>query len=87
MKEVERRLNEILKQISSTGIRRKKMEQKSSEKTEPKTKKVRFNLYVPGTKRVFLAKDFNGCALVIPEGFGVHKNITLYQERFPEYHL
>ena len=63
------------------------MEQKSFEKTEPKTKKGRFNLYVPGTKSVFLARDFNCCVLVIPEGVGVHKNITLHQGRFLEYHL
>jgi len=63
------------------------MEQKSSEKTKPKAKKGQFNLCVPGPKRVFLAGDFNGCVLVIPESFGMHKNITLYQGRFPEYHL
>jgi hypothetical protein len=63
------------------------MEQKSSEKVNPKTKKVRFNLYVPGAKRLFLAGDFDGCVLVIPEGFGMRKNIILYQGRFPEYHL
>ena len=63
------------------------MEQKSSEKTKPKSKKVRFNLCTPGPKRVLLAGDFNGCVLAIPEVFGMHKNITLYQGRFPEYQL
>jgi 1,4-alpha-glucan branching enzyme len=73
--------------MSNTEIRRRKMKHKSSEKIRPKTKKVRFNFYVPGTERVFLAGDFNGCMLVIPKVFGMHKNITLYQGRFPEYPL
>ena len=80
-------MNEILKQISNIGIRRKKMEQKSSERTKSKTKKVRFNLYVPGTKKLFLAGDSNGCVLVVPEVFGTHKNNILCQERILEYQL
>lgn len=65
----------------------RKMEYKASEKAKPKIKKVRFNLYVQGTKRVFLAGDFSSCVLVIPEVFGMHKNMTLYPGRFPEYQL
>lgn len=60
---------------------------RSSEKAKPKIKKVRFNLYVPGTKRVSLAGDFNGCVLVIPEVFGMQEHITLYQGGLLEYHL
>jgi len=63
------------------------MKKKLSEKTKPKSKKVRFNFYVPRPKRVFLAGDFNGCVLAIPEVFGMHKDITLYEGRFPQYHL
>ncbi|MGA2467591.1 MAG: hypothetical protein ABSH06_25000 [Thermodesulfobacteriota bacterium] len=37
---------------------------KSSEKAKPKTKKVRFNLYAPGTETVSLAGDLNVCVLV-----------------------
>jgi hypothetical protein len=84
---VKRPLNKILRQISATEIRRREMEQKSSERTKPKTKKVQFNLYVLGTKRVFLAGDFNGCMLVIPGVFRMHKNIALCQGRSPEFHL
>jgi hypothetical protein len=80
-------LNEISKEVSNTKIRKRKMEHKSSKKAKPKTKKVRFNLYVPGTKRVFSAGDFNSSLLVIPEVFGIHKNIALVQGRPPEYHL
>jgi len=61
------------------------MEQKSSEKAEPKTKKIRFNLCVLGTKRVFLKGDSSGCMLVIPEVFGMQEYITIYQGRFHEY--
>ncbi len=39
--------------------RRKKIKKKLSEKARPKAKKVRFNLYAPEAKRVFLAGDFN----------------------------
>jgi 1,4-alpha-glucan branching enzyme len=35
------------------------MKKKLSEEAKPKTKKVRFNLYAPEAKRVFLAGDFN----------------------------
>jgi hypothetical protein len=63
------------------------MEKKSSERTKPKTKKVRFNLNTPKTERVSLAGDVNGCVLVIPEIFGMNEHITLYQGRLPEYHL
>jgi 1,4-alpha-glucan branching enzyme len=45
------------------------MEKNSSEKTKPKTKKVRFNLNAPKTERVSLTGDLNGCVLVIPEIF------------------
>jgi hypothetical protein len=87
MKEVERRLNKILKQIRITWIRRRKMEHKSFEKTKPKTKKIRFSLNTPNIERLFLAGDFNGCMLVVPEVFETHGHITLYQGRLPEYHL
>jgi hypothetical protein len=80
-------LDEVLKQKSETAIRRTKMEHKSSERTKPKNKKIRFNLYVPGTKRVFLEGDSSGCMLVVPEAFGTHERIPLYQGRLPEYHL
>jgi hypothetical protein len=87
IKKVGRRLNEILKQINNTGIGRRKMKKKLSEKAKPKTQKVRFNFYAPGTERVSLAGDFNGCVLVIPEVFGMHEHITLCQGGLPEYHL
>jgi hypothetical protein len=80
-------LKEILTKISTTGIRRRKMEKKSSEKTKPKTKKVRFNLNTPRTERVSLAGDLNGCILVIPESFGMRGHISLNQWRLPEYPL
>ena len=35
------------------------MKKKSSEKTKPKTKKARSNLYAPKAERAFLAGDFN----------------------------
>jgi len=63
------------------------MERKSSEKVKPKTKNVRFNLYAPGTKSVFLTGDSSGCLLVVPEVSGTQEHITLYQRRFPEYQL
>ena len=63
------------------------MEKNSSEKTKPKTKKVRFNLNAPKTEMVSLTGDLNGCVLVIPETFGMNKHTTYYQWRFPEYHL
>lgn len=53
------------------------MEKKSSERTKPKTKKVRFNLNIPKTERVSLTGDVNGCVLVIPEIFGMNEHITL----------
>jgi hypothetical protein len=57
---------------------------KSSEKAKPKTKKVRFNLYAPGTETVSLAGDLNACVLVIPEVFGMHEHSMLYpKEGFP----
>ena len=73
--------------MSNTGIRRRKMEKKSSEKTKPKTKKVRFNLNAPKTEKVSLTGDLNGCVLVIPEIFGINERIPLNQGRFPGYHL
>ncbi len=63
------------------------MEKKSSEKTKLKIKKVRFNLNTPKTEKVSLAGDLNGCVLVIPEIPGMNEHITLYQGRFPGYHL
>ena len=35
------------------------MEKRLSKEAKPKTKKVRFKLYVPEAERVFLAGDFN----------------------------
>jgi hypothetical protein len=86
-KEAERRLNEVLKQISHTGIRRRKMEQKSSEKTKPKLKKIRVSLNAPKFEWVSLSEDLNGCVLVIPEISEVNEHIPLYQGRLSEYHL
>jgi hypothetical protein len=63
------------------------MEKKSSERTKPKTKKVRFNLNTPKTERVSLAGDVNGCVLVIPEIFRMNEHIALCHGRLPEYHL
>jgi hypothetical protein len=63
------------------------MEKKSSEKSKPKTKKVRFNSKTRKFERVFSAGDFNGCVLVVPEVLGTHEHITLYQGRLPEHHF
>jgi hypothetical protein len=63
------------------------MEKKSSGKTKPKTKKVRFNSNTPKTDRVCLAGDLNGCVLVIPKISEMNEHTRLYQWRFPEYHL
>jgi hypothetical protein len=63
------------------------MEQKSSKRTKPKSKKICFSSNTPKIERVFLAEDFSGCMLVVPEVFGTHKHITLYQGRFHEYQL
>ena len=63
------------------------MEHKSSEKTKPKTKKIRFSLITPKIERVFLAGDFNGCILVIPEVSRTHGHITPYQGKLSEYPL
>jgi len=72
--------------ISNKGIRRRKMEKKSSEKSKPKTKRVRFNLNTPNSETVSPAKDLNGCVLVIPEIFGMNEHLTVYHESLPEYH-
>jgi dienelactone hydrolase len=80
-------LNEILKQVRNTGIRRRKMEHKSSERTKPKTKKIRFSLNNPKIERVFLAGDSNGCMLVVPEIFGMNEHIRPYQGRLTGYQL
>ena len=63
------------------------MKNKSTEKVQPKTKKIRFNLYAPEAEKLFLAGDFNGCVLIIPEIFGMNKHIKLYQAGLPQYHL
>jgi hypothetical protein len=63
------------------------MKKKSIERAKPKTKKVRFNLYAPGTETVSLAGDFNACVLVIPEVFGIREHITLDPGRHPEHQL
>ena len=52
-----------------------------------KTRKIRFSLGTPKIERVFLAGDFNGCMLVVPEAFEMREHIMLYQGRFPEYQL
>ena len=63
------------------------MEHKLSEKSEPKSKKVRLSLDTPKIEKAFLAGNSSGCMLVIPEVFGTHEHITLYQGRLPEYRL
>jgi hypothetical protein len=63
------------------------MKKKLSEKAKSKTRKVGFNLCAPGTERVSLAGDLNGCMLVVPEVFGMHEHIPLYQGRFHEFQL
>jgi hypothetical protein len=63
------------------------MEQKSFERTKPKTKKICFSSNALKIKRIFLAGDSNVCVLVVPEVFGTHMHITLYQGRFHEYQL
>jgi hypothetical protein len=80
-------LKEVLTKTSETGIRRRKMEKKSSEKTKPNTKKVRFKVNISKNERVSLAGDLNGCVLVIPESFEMNEHITHKQGRLPEYHL
>ena len=63
------------------------MEQKSSERTKPKTKKIRFSSNAPKIERVFFAGNFNGCMLVVREGFGTHEQIMLCEGRLHEYQL
>ena len=63
------------------------MEKKSSGKTKPNTKEVRFNLNIPKDERVSLAGDLNGCVLVIPESFGMSEHITHNQWRLLGYPL
>ena len=63
------------------------MKKKSSERAKLKAKKIRFNLYTPGIDLVSLAGDFNACVLVIPDVFGMHKEITPYPGGPPEYQL
>ena len=63
------------------------MEKKSSGKTKPNTKKVRFSLNIPKDERVSLAGDLNGCVLVVPESFGMSEHTTHNQWRLREYHL
>jgi len=63
------------------------MEHKSSERTKPKHKKIRFSSITPEIERVFSEGDSSGCILVVPEAFGTQERITLYQGRFHEYQL
>jgi len=63
------------------------MKNKSTEKVQPKTKKVRFNLYALEAEKGFLGGDFNGCVLIIPEIFGMNEHVKLYQAGLPQYHL
>jgi len=63
------------------------MEKKSSEKTKPSTKKVRFHMNTPKTEKLSLAGDLNGCVLLIPESFGMSEHITHNQWRLPGYPL
>jgi len=63
------------------------MEHKLSDRAKPRDKKILFNSNAPKNERVILAGDFNSCVLVIPEVFGMGKNIGLYQGRFHEYPL
>jgi hypothetical protein len=73
--------------VRNTGIRRRKMEKKLSEKAELRNKRVRFHLDTPRTGAVSLAGDSNGCILVIPESFGMKDHITVKQGKLPEYPL
>ncbi len=59
------------------------MKKKPFEKAKPKTKKARFSLHVAGPKRVFLAGDFNGCVLVIPETLETHRNNAFAKKGLP----
>jgi hypothetical protein len=61
------------------------MKKKSSEKTKPNTKSVRFKVNIPKNERVSLAGDLNGCVLVIPESFGMNECILHNQWRLLEY--
>jgi hypothetical protein len=63
------------------------MEQKSSERTKTKTKKICFSSNILKIEGVLLAEDTSGCMLVVPEVFGAYKYITLYQGRFHEFQL
>jgi hypothetical protein len=63
------------------------MEQKSVKKVKSKIRIPQFNLYVPEAKRLLLPGDFSGCVLVIPERFGIRKDIGPYPKRFSDYHL
>jgi hypothetical protein len=73
--------------VSDIGTRRRKMEQESSERNKPEAKKIRFSSNTPKIGRVFLAGDFYGCMLVVPERFGTHEDITLNQGRSHKYQL
>jgi hypothetical protein len=66
-------IRQVYAGVSDIGTRRGKMEQKSSEKTKPKAKKIRFRSNPAKIERVFFAKDFYGCMLVVPEGFGTSR--------------
>jgi len=46
------------------------MEQKSPERARPKTMKIAFDSNPSKFERVFMAGDFNGCLLVVPDILG-----------------
>ena len=75
-------IRQAYKRISTIGTWRRKMEQKSFEGTKPKTKNIRFSSNAPKIERVFLAGDFNGCMLVVPEVLGTPEQIILCEGRF-----
>jgi hypothetical protein len=64
------------------------MEKKSSDKTKPKTKRVRSNFNAPNIESPFLTGDLNGCLLVIPQILQTTKKPVMFdQDGHPEYHL
>jgi hypothetical protein len=75
------------KKIGKIRARRRKMEQKSYERTKPKNEKIRFSSNIPKIEKAFLPGDLNGCTLVVPEGFATHEQITVYQGRLHKYQL
>jgi len=63
------------------------MKQKSYEGTTPKIRKIRTSLNTPTVEGVFLARDCDGCMLVVPEVFEMREHITLYRGRSHKHQL